>query len=398
MKILFINDVGSEAGGAETIIQQLSSSLRRRGNEVKLLSGNEYHSSVKINDYEFKSFSDKSFARFLLFMYNPFAASKLKQVLRDFNPDVVHLHNVKKASSSILFLLKDYPTIMTAHDLSSVDQTAFEKIEILQPYKQSLSTYFIYQKNLTYLVQRIRFILLRRAQRNIDLIITPSHAMEAALHQGGVPAPITTIHHGLSRKKLAAKARSSAKVKLAPTILFVGRFVENKGLGQLLMALSTIRKSLPGVKLIAIGDGPAKTHFHDLARQLGLTEAVEFLGWVKQKDVVAYYEKSDLVVIPSQFFEPLGIVAIEAMMYARPVVVTRVGGLPELVDAEITGRVVDRDDTDQLAMTIVELFQNPAKLRKMGENNLKKSEEFSSRYYTVQIIDAYKGVLSLYRS
>lgn len=395
MKILLINDIGSEAGGVETMILQLMKSLTAQGHTVKLLTGDEYPQSIRINDYEFKSFKSDSWKRFFLYIYNPYAAITLKKVLREFKPDLVHIHNMSKASSAILFQLKHYPTVMTVHDVGCIDQTTFNKIYSLHRFKEQYTNYFIFKRGLAYYIQKLRFKILRHAQKNIDLFISPSNAMVTVIKEGGLSAPVKTIHNGMQTH---TRPKSVKYSKEPSRILFVGRLVNEKGVMVLVRAIREIVSVFPTLKLTIVGDGPVISTISEYIEKNNLEKYVILTKNVKHDAIYTYYENTDIVVVPSIYFEPLGIVAIEAMMAGRPVIASAAGGLVELVDDGITGTLVEPGNVTQLADSIIRLLSDPKKLEAMGRAGLKKSEAFSATNYIDQTISTYKAVISKYHS
>ena len=131
MKILLVNNFGVPEAGAEVMVLQLKENLLRQGHDVRVLAGHEPSSSQKFSDYTFRSFRDDSIGRFFFFIFNPSAVWSLYKILKTFKPDVVHLHNVSKASPFILWPLKKFPTVLTLHDYMLIDPTHIEKTPTL---------------------------------------------------------------------------------------------------------------------------------------------------------------------------------------------------------------------------------------------------------------------------
>ena len=136
-------------------------------------------------------------------------------------------------------------------------------------------------------------------------------------------------------------------------MLFVGRIVPEKGLAHLLQAMT--RMNVPA-RLIVNGDGPERLPMESLVRQLGLEERVEFIGWTAPDGLRASYAAADVVVVPSLWPEPFGLVGIEAMAHGKPVVAFRSGAIPEWLDDGTTGYAVATGDVDGLARRLDELI------------------------------------------
>jgi len=120
-------------------------------------------------------------------------------------------------------------------------------------------------------------------------------------------------------------------------ILFVGqlgKFHRWKNLDLLLKALVLVKREIPDVKLIVIGGGDLK-EYEKLSKNLGLENNVEFLGFVSKKELIDAYKKVKILVLPSSKSEAFGIVILEALALGTPVVVSKVGEFPIIVEEKI---------------------------------------------------------------
>jgi glycosyltransferase involved in cell wall biosynthesis len=147
-------------------------------------------------------------------------------------------------------------------------------------------------------------------------------------------------------------ARGSEKI-----LLFVGRFVPEKGLDALIEALPRILSNGIDAKIVAVGEGPQLEEYQQMTDQYGLTNKILFVGHVDDWTLRALYRVADVTVVPSKF-EPFGIVALEAMAARCPLVVCAVGGLNEIVDNEATGLKVPTNNSDALAWAIVRIIRD----------------------------------------
>jgi glycosyltransferase involved in cell wall biosynthesis len=156
-------------------------------------------------------------------------------------------------------------------------------------------------------------------------------------------------------------------------VLGIGRLVELKGFEYLIRALALARESAPHVRLVVAGEGDARDQLVALARSLDLVDSVTFVGAVRRNEVPSYFAASDVVAIPTVldpdgFVEGLGYVALEAQAAGKPVVASRVGGLPEAVRDGETGILVAERDPGALANAIVALANDAELRRRLGEN------------------------------
>jgi glycogen(starch) synthase len=149
-----------------------------------------------------------------------------------------------------------------------------------------------------------------------------------------------------------------------PRILCLGRHVRDKGFDVALDAFARIADRFPESRLTIAGDGPERAALQRQASELGIAGRVDFPGRVPE--VHPYFEAATLVVMPSRWEETFGLVALEAALMGRAVVATRVGALPEVVQDEVTGMVVESEDSAGLALAIASLLERPAVVRRMG--------------------------------
>jgi glycosyltransferase involved in cell wall biosynthesis len=140
-------------------------------------------------------------------------------------------------------------------------------------------------------------------------------------------------------------------------LLFVGRLVPEKGLDVLIRALPNILSNGINAKIVAVGEGPQREEFQQMANEYGLAEKIIFVGHVDDWTLRALYRVADVTVVPSKF-EPFGIVALEAMAAHCPLVVSDVGGLNEIVDHEGTGLKVPLNNADALSSAIMRIIRD----------------------------------------
>ena len=142
-----------------------------------------------------------------------------------------------------------------------------------------------------------------------------------------------------------------------PVLLFFGFVREYKGLKYLLQAMPEVRKQLPDVKLLVVGDFDGdKDQYEQLIREVQIEDAVEIHdGYIPDKEVEKFFAASDLVVLPYISATQSGIVQI-AYGFDKPVIATNVGGLPEVVLDGKTGYIVEPEDANGLSERIVQFF------------------------------------------
>jgi N-acetyl-alpha-D-glucosaminyl L-malate synthase BshA len=165
------------------------------------------------------------------------------------------------------------------------------------------------------------------------------------------------------------------------------------GISYLLLAAKLILDKRKDAVFIIGGDGPLLDYHKMLTRRLGISSYVFFTGRIPREEVPLYYAASDVVVVPS-LQEAWGLVATEAMACGKPVVASRVGGLPDQVIDGYNGFLVPPRDPRALADRILNLLENPSEARRMGLNGRRLAEErFDIEKRVDKIVKLYKEIV-----
>ena len=179
----------------------------------------------------------------------------------------------------------------------------------------------------------------------------------------------------------------------APRLLCLGRLDRIKGFDIALSAFVSVVRCFPKARLVIAGDGPERAQLEGQVARLGIGAGVEFLGWVHPDDVPTVMNSATIVVIPSRN-EGLPNVAKEAALLARPIVATKVGGIPEAVTHGVTGLLVDREDSNALAKAITFLLEHPEGAVTMGRaGRLRAQQLFSLQHYIDAYDDLYRRLM-----
>lgn len=149
-------------------------------------------------------------------------------------------------------------------------------------------------------------------------------------------------------------------------VMFVGRGVREKGAQVLLDAWPRVRYGYVNSKLVIVGGG-YRQHLVDQASALHIADQVYFTGFIPDDDLLRLYRVADTACFPS-LYEPFGIVALEAMAAHTPVVVSNAGGLPEVVEHDVSGTVTYCGDPDSLAWGILRVLRNPGYAHVLADN------------------------------
>ena len=216
-------------------------------------------------------------------------------------------------------------------------------------------------------------VRLREEARLVDAVDRVVAANEVERRElvrlyGARPGRIATVPCGVDTELFRPGPRGEARRALGlgdgPVLLYVGRIAPIKGLETLLDALSRLRRQGSRAQLLVVGgdaDEPADGHERSLRERvsaLGIADGVRFVGAQPQEALRSYYVAADATVLPS-YYESFGMVALEAMACASPVIASRVGGLTTTVRDGVTGFLVPEGDVAALAKRINALLDDP---------------------------------------
>jgi glycosyltransferase involved in cell wall biosynthesis len=176
-------------------------------------------------------------------------------------------------------------------------------------------------------------------------------------------------------------------------IFFVGRMVREKGVQVLIEALPKIRWGYHDAKLVIVGGG-YRDHLVSLAQYVSMDRHVYFTGFVSDEDLLRIYKCIDIACFPS-LYEPFGIVALEAMAARVPVVVSDAGGLPEVVQDQVTGTTTYAGNPNSLADGILSILHQPDHAKRMADEGYKRVLEiFNWDRIATQTAQTYTRVWS----
>ena len=174
-----------------------------------------------------------------------------------------------------------------------------------------------------------------------------------------------------------------------PRVAFIGRLAPQKGVRTLLEAARLLRA--PGAQILLVGDGPQRPTLEREVRRLGIGDVVHFLGFVSHERVPAVLAHADLLVLPS-LYEELGTILLEAMWEGVPIVASRTGGIPDIVDDGVNGLLVSPGDSETLARAIDRLLSSPDLARRLGEAARERAKRYDWEVLAERVLEAYRGV------
>ena len=224
----------------------------------------------------------------------------------------------------------------------------------------------------------------------LDLTLTVSESIRRGLLEAGVPSSrILTIHEGVSVRS----CRRSVKAPGSPILIAtVGHLSSEKGHQILLRAASQLKQGPTKVRVAIIGEGDELSRLETLARELEIEEIVEFWGF--RNEVATLLEQVDIFCLPS-LSEGLSSALLEAMAAGCPVVVSEVGGNPELVVSGENGLLVPAGDPAALALALARLSESEELRTSMGRASFRRvATYFSLEQKVSRTLKAYRELLS----
>ena len=170
----------------------------------------------------------------------------------------------------------------------------------------------------------------------------------------------------------------------------VGQLIPEKGVDDFLEAAELALKKNPNLHFVLAGDGSHRDHYVQLAERLGLDEHITFTGLVEDLFSDGLFDASDIVCQVSRWQEAFGLTIAEAMSASKPVIGTRVGGIPELISDGGSGYVIERGNVNDLADRVLSLSEDTDLRMTMGENGRRRcAEKFNVVEQVRKLISAY---------
>jgi len=242
-------------------------------------------------------------------------------------------------------------------------------------------------------------VLVRKVLNCADVVICNSRALyDESLKLVNDAGKLKLIYHGVDLRLFYPREKGEARVKLGlpldKYIVFTAKHHQPQyGIEYLIKSIPEIVSKTKDVLFVIGGDGPLKSFYEELARSLGVSNYVVFVGQIPRGLMPYYYAASDIVVVPS-LQESWGLVATEAMASGRPVIASSVGGLKEQVIDGINGFLAPPRDPRGIAEKILYFLENPPEIERMGLNGRRLAEEkFDIEKRIDRIIEIYSSLI-----
>lgn len=400
MKILMVNKFLFRNGGSEACMFDTAHWLKERGHQVVYL-GMAHERNVALEDPAFLV-SRVDFDRAGSLRVRAAAATRIlwsaearqlvRRVIAEEKPDVAHLHNIyHQISPSILGPLQEHhiPVVMTLHDYKLVC-AVYTLYRAGRPCERCADAMYhhcvlhrcckgSFAKSALSAAEMFLHHKLLRAYRDVSCFVSPSRFLAAKVGEMGFSGRVRYLPNAVDATSLPAPASMPTE-----GIVFFGRLTEEKGVATLLEAVTGM-----SVPCTIIGDGPVAPSLRAMAAERKLAN-VRFLGQLAFDQVLREVARAVIVVVPSVWYENAPRSVLEAFAMARPVVASRIGGLPELVREGETGLTFVPGSSEDLRRAMLELLRDPVRAIEMGRAGRQLVEETYGK-------EAYlDGLLGLY--
>lgn len=391
MRILMVNKFLHPNGGSETYIFKLGQKLSEMGHAVEYFGmehdgrcvGNRVDAYTSDMDFHNGSKLEK-IGYPIKTVYSTEARKKIRIVLDDFKPDVVHLNNfnfqltpsiileIKKfnsdtgTSTKIIFTAHDYQLICPNHMMNNPNNRENCEKCVGNKFMNCIKGRCIHGSTVKSIVGALEgyFWMLKRTYDAIDTIICPSYFMKTKLDTNAIFASKTAVLHNFIDE---VKWKNVAKKDY---VLYFGRFSEEKGIGTLI----EVCKSLPNIQFVFAGSGP-------LEDQVSQVNNIKNVGFQSGDNLETLIREARFSIYPSEWYENCPFSVMESQMYGTPVIGADIGGIPELIDVNNTGELFRSGDKNDLFHTISNLWNDKAKTDTYSDNCKKIKFDTITEYY-----------------
>ncbi|MCG6962561.1 MAG: glycosyltransferase family 4 protein [Acidobacteria bacterium] len=301
-------------------------------------------------------------------------AAAVAREVRRLSPDLVHCHWL--ISSGLMGALaagaRNRPLVVSAHG-SDV-------------FLQNL----LFQTANRFVLERARVCTVNSAGTR-----TRVHNIDANARTEIVPMGIHPSLYGPHLASVEVRRRMGGG---QPQVLFIGRFSRHKGVGHLVRAMPEIARTHPQARLALIGFGPEEANIRRAVAEAGLEDRVRLVGPIPHSEVPVWLASADLVVLPSEKVEGLGVALLEALASGTPVVGSRVGGIPDVIRDGVTGLLCAPADPQDLAAKCTRLLGDEELRRRTTEEGRKLvTQAFSWERIASRFDDIFRELLEAQR-
>ena len=398
MKILVVNKFFYLNGGSETVFFQERDFLLSKNHEIidfSMACENNFFSSfanyfVPQIIYHSNDGILKKFQQSINFIHSSIAVRKLEELIIQEKPQIAHLHNIyHQITPSIIPVLKKHgiKIVMTLHDFKLICPSYLalrgdkicndcDGVKFTKPFTTNCQNSLF--KGLLFSLEAL-FHQWRGSYDLVDCFISPSNFLANLVQKRINPEKIHSLHNGIDTDSWKPYQEDDGYG------LYLGRISKEKGIKTLLAAHAGLGSTFP---LKIAGTGP-------LEKELQATyQRAEFLGYQTGQVLKGIIGRASFVIVPSEWYENCSMAVLEAMALGKPIIASRIGGLPEQISDGETGLLFEMGNTTDLANKIRTLADNPTLRAAMGQAaRIKLENEYSLKDHCASLVQLYEKLL-----
>lgn len=392
MKICLISNLypPNVLGGAEVSVKKVSEELVKKGhevivittpfseNDVEIINGVKIYQVKPLNLYEIYHHPNQSMLLkplwHIIDLWNPYDERIIENILKTENPDIVHIHNFKGLSLSSFAPAKSLkiPLVFTAHDYSLVCMRA-----------NLLNSSGEICKNPSALCKIYNQIQKHLAKNKVDLLISPSQFVINKLKSNGLFKDVKSkkIPLGIELKDNEKFEKDYSQTN----ILYVGNLGEHKGVHILLKAFRKIENM--NIRLDIVGKGLCSEKLKSMSEN---DNRIKFHDFLEGKELIKMYQQANLTVVPSIWYDNSPMVIYESFSCRTPVIGSKIGGIPELIEDGFNGYLFEAGNVNELQKLLENLIDSPETLKKLEQGTYESVQRYTMDKHIKQLETEYQ--------
>lgn len=347
LRVLHLVSVDGSSAGLEREVRAMREALEGRGHDVRVLAidatGAVRH---PLGDLTVPPITGSRPARLARRAWHHQAFMDVGGLRRTFRPEVVHLHTLDGFGVAALAAVRGLPTVLSVHD------------------EEHLAA--------------LRRPVMRRALRGIDRILAPSRFLAGQVARA---FPAEAVHVLEPRVEMPSPVLPPAD----RTVLFAGDLDEASGAELLMHAALPLLDNGRAENLIVVGDGPERSRLERMAAIGGGTARITMLGRRSRTETLREMERAAVLVVPPSRAGAAPAIALDALGVGRPIVATRLGALPEIVDDRRSGRLFAPGDAAGLAEALAWVLEDDGRREELSRASAGMAARFGAVRYTTEL-------------
>jgi glycosyltransferase involved in cell wall biosynthesis len=376
MKILHVNDHYHKQGGVERYLLSVGELLHSHGYENAVLYCKDHPGTIHRGRWPAHLVDDNEHR----------LEASIQAIVEEEHPDIAYIHLVSSAKM-VSTISRLVPTVAYMHGFQTVcpglakyfrrgDEVCTRRFSWMCAPMHYLRRCSAARHPLTLRRLMVHTQMLKKAYMGVtELLVATPYGRSVLVQNGFDPCRISVLAPHFFVDGTQAQYRPPDDPM---AVLYAGRLEVEKGIPYLLRAFAQIS---PSATLVVAGDGTLRPVYEQIARELGVSDRVRFLGWLSEAEMELAYQHCAVLVMPSICPEAFGKVGIEALAHGRPVVAFAVGGISDWLHDGVDGFLVDPGDVRELANRVAQLVNDQEHSVAMGQAG---QVEVTERYSAVE--------------